>query len=154
MFQSILNIIKDKISGGNFNNSGWRKDEESQSKLQNRIDSGKTITLSNPQSSRYQISKEDLRERGLTKQGSYYTADDIADMRVDTTKEVPVASTAVKKVKYNPKTEELKIKYTSGNKEYSFPKVPKEVIEEFLDSPSKGKYLAHIIRPKYSSNRR
>lgn len=153
MFQSILSAIKDKLTAGKFNDSGWRKDTDAQEKMQNRIESGKTITLSNPQSSRYQISKEDLKERGLTKQGSYYTADDIADMRVDTTKEVPVASTAVQKVKYNPKTEELKIKYTSGSKEYSFPKVPKEVIEEFLDSPSKGKYLAHIIRPKYSTRR-
>ena len=153
MFQSIINAIKDKFKGGNFSNSGWRKDDESQSKIQDRLKLGKTITLSNPQSSRFQISKEDLMKRGLTKQGSYYTSDDIADMKVDTTKEVPVSSTAIRKLKYNPKTEKLSVQYTSGNKEYDFPKVPKEVIEEFLDSPSKGKYMAHIIRPNYSNRR-
>lgn len=153
MFQSIINAIKEKFSGGNFNNGGWRKDEESQAKMQDRLESNKSITLNNPQSSRYQISKDDLKERGLTKQGSYYTSDDIADMKVDVTKEVPVSSTAIRKLKYNPKTEKLSVQYTSGNKEYDFPKVPKEVVEEFLDAPSKGKYMAHVVRPNYSTRR-
>lgn len=135
-----------------YHDTASRKDKSSQESIQNDIDSGKKVSISNPQSSRWQISKEDQKQRGLTKNDTLYTADDIADMQVDAKKETSVASSAIDKINYNPKTGDLDIKYKSGKKEYRFPKVPAEVVKEFLDSPSKGKYLAYIIKPRYSIN--
>lgn len=131
--------------------TGNRMDKASQEAIQKDISDGRSIDISSPQSSRYQLSKKDREARGLTKQGAMYTSDDMADMQADSKKEVSVASSAVRRIKYDPKTEKLTIKYTSGNKEYDFPDVPPEVVTEFLDSPSKGKYLAHVIRPGYST---
>lgn len=137
-----------------YNNTAGRTDKDSQAAIQDDIASGRKIEISSPQSSRFKISDKDQKERGLSKNDTLYTADDIADMRVDTKKEVAVSSSAVRKLKYNPKTKELKIIYTSSGTEYTFPNVPSEVVTEFLDSPSKGKFLAHYIKPKYSDNKR
>ena len=110
-----------------YNNTGWRKDKASQASLQEDISKGRAINISAPQSSRF--SKD--------------AADDY--------KETAVSSTAVRSIGYNPKNGNLDIQYTSGSKKYRYPNVPPEVVTEFLDSPSKGKYLYYEIRPKYST---
>ena len=137
-----------------YNNTGNRQDKTSQTAIQSDIASGKKISMNAPQSSRYQISKEEQEKRGLKSQGTLYTANDIADMKVDTTKEVPVASSAVQSFDYDPKTQDLNIKFVGGSKKYLYPNVPPEVVTEFMDSPSKGKYVNSVIGPEYSTNKK
>lgn len=112
-----------------YNNTGWRKDKASQASLQEDISKGRAINVSAPQSSRFSKDADDY-------------------------KETAVSSTAVRSIGYNPKNGNLDIQYTSGSKKYRYPNVPPEVVTEFLDSPSKGKYLYYEIRPKYSTARK
>lgn len=123
----------------NYNNTGWRKDKASQASLQEDISKGRTVNVSAPQSSRYSFDSKGIADLASGKK----TADDYKETSVD--------STAVKTIDYNPKNGNLDIQYTSGNKKYRFPNVPPEVVTEFLDSPSKGKYLYYVIRPEYST---
>lgn len=122
-----------------YNNTGWRKDKASQASLQEDISKGRTISVSAPQSSRYSFDSKGIADLASGKK----TADDY--------KETSVSSTAVRSIDYNPKNGNLDIQYTSGSKKYRYPNVPPEVVTEFLDSPSKGKYLYYEIRPKYST---
>ena len=123
----------------NYNNTGWRKDKASQASLQEDISKGRTVNISAPQSSRYSFDSKGIADLASGKK----TADDY--------KETSVASTAVKTISYDPKNGNLDIQYTSGNTKYRYPNVPPEVVTEFLDSPSKGKYLYYVIRPEYST---
>ncbi len=123
----------------NYNNTGWRKDKASQASLQEDISKGRTVNISAPQSSRYSFDSKGIEDLRMGKK----TANDY--------KETATASTAVRTIGYNPKNGNLDIQYTSGNKKYRYPNVPPEVITEFLDSPSKGKYLYYVIKPKYST---
>ena len=123
----------------NYNNTGWRKDKASQASLQEDISKGRTVNISAPQSSRYSLDSKGIADLASGKK----TADDYKETSVD--------STAVRTIGYNPKNGNLDIQYTSGSKKYRYPNVPPEVVTEFLDSPSKGKYLYYEIRPKYST---
>lgn len=125
----------------NYNNTGWRKDKASQASLQEDISKGKTVNISAPQSSRFSFDSKGIADLRTGKKD----ADDF--------KETAVSSTAVRSIDYNPKNGNLDIQYTSGNKKYRYPNVPPEVVTEFLDSPSKGKYLYYEIAPKYSINK-
>lgn len=125
----------------NYNNTGWRKDKASQASLQEDISKGKTVSISAPQSSRFSFDSKGIADLRTGKKD----ADDF--------KETAVSSTAVRSIDYNPKNGNLDIQYTSGNKKYRYPNVPPEVVTEFLDSPSKGKYLYYEIAPKYSINK-
>lgn len=136
-----------------YNNTGARTDKTAQQAIQSDIAAGKKISMNAPQSSRYQISQQDQKAMGLSKPGTLFTADDIADKQVDTKKEVPVASSAIQSFDYNPKTQDLNVKFTSGSKKYNYPGVPPEVVTEFMDAPSKGKYMASVIGPQYSVNK-
>lgn len=136
-----------------YNNTGNRQDKTAQQSIQADIAAGKKISMNAPQSSRFQISKEEQEKRGLSKQGTLYTADDVADMKVDTNKEVPVASSAVQSFDYDPKSQALNVKFVGGNKKYLYPNVPPEVVTEFMDAPSKGKYMNYVIGPQYSTNK-
>ena len=131
-------ILTGKVS---YNNTGWRKDKASQASLQEDISKGKTVNISAPQSSRFSFDSKGIADLRTGKKD----ADDF--------KETAVSSTAVRSIDYNPKNGNLDIQYTSGNKKYRYPNVPPEVVTEFLDSPSKGKYLYYEIAPKYSINR-
>lgn len=129
----------------NYNNTGWRKDKASQASLQEDISKGRTINISAPQSSRYSFDSKGV-----------FDSEGVADLvsgkkDADDFKEISVDSTAVETIGYNPKNGNLDIQYTSGNTKYRYPNVPPEVVTEFLDSPSKGKYLYYVIRPKYST---
>lgn len=123
----------------NYNNTGWRKDKASQASLQEDISKGRTVNISAPQSSRYSFDSKGIADLASGKK----TADDYKETSVD--------STAVKTISYDPKNGNLDIQYTSGDKKYRYPNVPPEVVTEFLDSPSKGKYLYYVIRPEYST---
>lgn len=58
-------------------------------------------------------------------------------------------STAIKMVKYNPETEDLKVKFKHGRKQYWFPEVPEDVVKEWANknTTSKGKFFWDKIRP-------
>ena len=131
-------ILTGKVS---YNNTGWRKDKASQASLQEDISKGKTVNISAPQSSRFSFDSKGIADLRTGKKD----ADDF--------KETAVSSTAVRSIGYNPKNGNLDIQYTSGSKKYRYPNVPPEVVTEFLDSPSKGKYLYYEIAPKYSINK-
>ena len=66
------------------------------------------------------------------------------------TQDIP--STAIKKLKYDPKTEELYVTFQGSNKKYWYPRVPKEKIEEMMNAPSKGEYFMQNIHDQYSVN--
>jgi len=59
-------------------------------------------------------------------------------------------SSAIQRIRYNPKTKNLYITFTSGNKEYLYPNVPEKEVQKYLVADSKGRYNYHKIRPKYA----
>lgn len=66
------------------------------------------------------------------------------------TQDIP--STALKKLKYDPKTQELYVTFQGSNKKYWYPNVPKEKVEELMNAPSKGEYFLNNIHDQYSVN--
>lgn len=66
------------------------------------------------------------------------------------TQDVP--STAIKKMKYDPKTKELWVTFQGSSKKYWYPRVPKEKVEEMMAAPSKGEYFMKNIHDQYSVN--
>ena len=66
--------------------------------------------------------------------------------------ETDIPSTALKYVKYDPKTQELYVKFQGSNKKYWYPRVPKEKIEELMKAPSKGEYFIKNIHDVYTVN--
>ena len=63
-----------------------------------------------------------------------------------------IPSTAIKKMKYDPRTKELWVTFQGSNKKYWYPRVPKEKIEEMMAAPSKGEYFLNNIHDQYSVN--
>lgn len=61
-----------------------------------------------------------------------------------------VSSTAIDRIKYDPDTEGLNVKFTSGSKSYFYPAVPLELIQAFLKASSKGKFFMANIHDQYS----
>jgi hypothetical protein len=66
------------------------------------------------------------------------------------TQDVP--STAIKKMKYDPKTRELWVTFQGSNKKYWYPRVPEEKVREMMAAPSKGEYFMNNIHDQYSVN--
>ena len=66
------------------------------------------------------------------------------------TQDVP--STAIKKMKYDPKTKELWVTFQKKNKKYWYPRVPEEKVREMMAAPSKGEYFMNNIHDQYSVN--
>lgn len=65
-------------------------------------------------------------------------------------KQVSIPSTALKKIRYSPKSEGLYVTFTGSNKEYFYPAVPLELIEELIKAPSKGEFFMANIHDQYS----
>ena len=61
-----------------------------------------------------------------------------------------VSSTAIDKIKYDPDTEGLNVKFTSGSKSYFYPAVPLELVQALLKASSKGKFFMANIHDQYS----
>jgi hypothetical protein len=66
------------------------------------------------------------------------------------TQDVP--STAIKKMKYDPKTKELWVTFQGSNKKSWYPRVPEEKVREMMAAPSKGEYFMNNIHDQYSVN--
>lgn len=58
---------------------------------------------------------------------------------------VPVASTDIAAAGYDPQTFEMQIQFTTGTI-YSYASVPQEVYDGFIYAPSKGSYVAQVLR--------
>ena len=61
-----------------------------------------------------------------------------------------VKSTAVKGFTWNPRTKSLFLIFTSGNKEYEYPNVPEDVVEDFENASSKGRFVNRVLK-EYST---
>lgn len=129
----LRNITKTTIEGG------YRKDFNKQSTIQKAISKGKIVQVNDVKSSRWKRKDDTLY--GPVNNIDYENAI-----------ETSVSSTAVADVKYDPKTQDLDIRYVGGDIYYTFPNVPEDVFTEFMDAPSKGRYLAYVIKPQYSEN--
>ena len=123
---------KDTLSPIGFFRQGERQ-SEAQKKIQERIKSAASM----------------LQQKELTPdQEKLVTAQ--AQKEQPFTQDIP--STAIKKLKYDPKTEELYVTFQGSNKKYWYPRVPKEKIEEMMNAPSKGEYFMQNIHDQYSVN--
>lgn len=123
---------KDTLSPIGFFRQGERQ-SEAQKKIQERIKSAASM----------------LQQKELTPdQEKLVTAQ--AQREQPFTQDIP--STAIKKLKYDPKTEELYVTFQGSNKKYWYPRVPKEKIEEMMNAPSKGEYFMKNIHDQYSVN--
>jgi lysyl-tRNA synthetase class 2 len=65
-------------------------------------------------------------------------------------KQVSIPSTAIAKIKYNPENEGLKVRFQKGKKEYFYPSVPAQLIQRWLEAPSKGEFFMKNIHDQYS----
>lgn len=123
---------KDTLSPIGFFRVGERQNE-AQKKIQERIKAAASM----------------MRQKELTPdQEALVTAQ--AQQEQPFTQDIP--STAIKKFKYDPKTQELYVTFQGSNKKYWYPRVPKEKIEELMEAPSKGEYFLKNIHDQYSVN--
>ena len=65
-------------------------------------------------------------------------------------KQISIPSTAIKNIQYDPDTELLRVKFSSGNKTYDYPGVPLELVEALMKAPSKGEFFMANIHDQYS----
>ena len=91
----------------------------------------------------------DLGRKKLTK-GQEALVTKQAQQEAMITQDIP--STAIKKIKYDPKTQELYVTFQGSNKKYWYPRVPREKVEELMEAPSKGEYFLKNIHDQYSVN--
>ena len=91
----------------------------------------------------------DLGRKKLTK-GQEALVKKQAESEQMYTQDVP--STAIKKLKYDPKTESLYVTFVGGKKAYWYPNVPKEKVQEMMAAPSKGEYFMQNIHDQHSVN--
>lgn len=130
---------------GKRDDTGWEK----------VLRKGGKISITTPQSNRYWIKDDD---------SSYYSTDQLEKADYDTgittdklggatgqAETARVDSTAIDLISYDSTTKTLGITYKGGTKEYLFPNVPVEEFEALMKAPSKGKYVAYVIVPKYST---
>lgn len=165
--------------------------------LEKSLESGKTVTISNPKSERYTFlpnltskkgfakfkpetreEKDTLSPIGFFRQGEIDSerqkilnekiasaakllGKDLTDEQKElvtlqaqqermATQDIP--STAIKNVKYDPKTQELWVTFQGSSKKYWYPRVPKEKVEEMMQAPSKGEYFIKNIHDVYTVN--
>ena len=123
---------KDTLSPIGFFRTGERQ-EEANKKVQERIKAAASM----------------MKQKELTPdQEALVTAQ--AQREQPYTQDIP--STAIKKFKYDPNTEELYVTFQGSNKKYWYPNVPKEKVEAMMEAPSKGEYFMQNIHDQYSVN--
>jgi KTSC domain len=65
---------------------------------------------------------------------------------------VPVESTSVASVGYDPERRVLEIEFRSGSV-YQYSQVPQRVHERLMSASSKGRYLVYAIRTRFRYRR-
>lgn len=61
---------------------------------------------------------------------------------------IPVRSTAIRAVGYDPTTQRMKIAFVAGHT-YDFCRVPQSIFDGLLRAGSKGRYYDTYIRDRY-----
>ena len=61
---------------------------------------------------------------------------------------VRVESSNIEAVGYDADKQELRVRFTGGAT-YIYREVPKDIFDQFMAAPSKGRYLATVIKPGY-----
>lgn len=61
---------------------------------------------------------------------------------------VPVDSTNVARVGYDPEAQEIYVEFLSGTT-YKYSSADEQTFEELRDAPSVGSYLNRVIKPNY-----
>lgn len=191
-FQKNLNTVENRLSPIN---------EKKINNLSDRMDEGKTITISQPKSQRFTFNrslatsgpvrdnfkpKSEMEKASLSPNG-FFMGDQLKDKREELKEEkiaqgkakyknlglrwtanrakeavadaenarvyeTEVPSTAIRKVKYDPKTESLYVSFTDSNKKYFYPRVPKSLIEKWMNAGSKGQFFLNNIHDQYTLN--
>ena len=62
---------------------------------------------------------------------------------------IPVASSSVSSVGYDPKTFELEVEFRNG-RVYCYQQVPAAAYRLLLQAPSIGQYVNHVIKPRFA----
>ena len=65
---------------------------------------------------------------------------------------MPVQSSNLRSVGYDPKTRVLEIEFHSGGI-YGYSNVPENIHSTLINAPSKGKYFARYIKDKFPTNK-
>lgn len=65
---------------------------------------------------------------------------------------IPVVSSNLRSVAYDPKTRVLEIEFHSGGI-YQYSGVPRSEYEALMNAASKGSYFAHNIKNSYGASR-
>jgi hypothetical protein len=60
----------------------------------------------------------------------------------------PVSSSFINEIRYEETTGDLTV-VMGGGREYTHPNVPQDVVDTFVNSPSKGSYYNQVIRTEY-----
>lgn len=192
---NVMSNIFDKLKTKFSNTSPQNIDQ--QSKIDEALNAGKTVTIKAPKSERYTYlpnvtgkalekfkpetreEKDTLSPIGFFRQGEIdeernkKIAEKIREAAAQLgrkkltkgqeklvtaqaqseqmyTQDVP--STAIKKMKYDPKTKELWVTFQGSSKKYWYPRVPEEKVREMMAAPSKGEYFMNNIHDQYSVN--
>jgi len=76
----------------------------------------------------------------------------INELNIEYNKEwTPVNSSFINEVSYNENSKILKVKIKTGGfiKQYTFPNIPQDIYDKFMEAPSKGNFFNTIIKRKY-----
>ena len=117
----LSDIFKNSLKFKNVTND----DNKQIHKAEKKMSKGKTVRFSQPMSDR-DVDFDDDEDAQL--------------------KKMSVSSTAIDDIEYDPTKEIARVKFTSGDKYYSFPNMPQEEISRWLRAPSKGKYYHAAIK--------
>ena len=125
-----------------------RHDRKANEEIIDALDKDKRIYVKDLKSSRYSYGNSN----------TLYSDEDVAEQDKEKgnsntkIKEHTAQSTAIDSIEYNPETQDLDVTFRSGSTDYRLPNVPKEVVAEWLEAPSKGKYYHNVIKD-YSINK-
>jgi hypothetical protein len=68
-------------------------------------------------------------------------------------KDIDISSSAISMARYNKRKRILEVKWRSDNSVYQYKNVSFKTFEEFVEAPSKGKFINKSIKKKHSYDR-
>lgn len=166
MIQNLIAKVMDRLRP----NSERKIDQ-----LSDDLRNGQTIKFANPKSDRYTFNrwlsnsdntyesfhpKTEEEKKTLSPRG-YFSSSAINENKerlkqegrnVDRLYQASIPSTAIKSFTYDPKTESLYVKFQGNKKTYFYPRVPVELIEQWMKAPSKGQFFLENIHDQYTMN--
>lgn len=83
------------------------------------------------------------KSTSISKPTSYRTkTDEGEDIGLTSGEAVPVESTAIESISYDPESENAEVQFVNGRHSYDYPMTPEEY-KSFLTAPSKGQWINH-----------